>query len=51
MVTVAIAPGASTRTVPGFAVRFVAVGQQNKVLTDVTPADNRAEVTLVLPPA
>jgi hypothetical protein len=49
-VTVNIAPGDSSRTVPGFAVRFVAVGQQNKVLTDVTPADNRAEVTLVLPP-
>jgi hypothetical protein len=49
-VTVDIAPGGSSRTVPGFAVRFVAVGQQNKVLTDVTPADNRAEVTLVLPP-
>ncbi len=50
-VTVTIAPGSSTQTVPGFAVRFEAVDQQNTVLTDVTPADNKAVVTLVLPPA
>jgi hypothetical protein len=48
--TVNIAPGSSTQTIPGFAVRFVAMGQQNTVLTDVTPADNKAVVTLVLPP-
>jgi hypothetical protein len=47
--TVNIAPGTSTQTIPGFAVRFVAVGQGNAVLTDVTPADNKAVVTLVLP--
>ena len=50
-VTVTIAPSATARTIPGFAVRFVAVGQQNTVLTDVTPADNKATTTLVLPAA
>jgi hypothetical protein len=50
-VTVAIVPGSSTQTITGFAVRFVAKDQQNAVLTDVTPADNKAVVTLVLPPA
>jgi hypothetical protein len=50
-VTVAVAPGSSTKTIPGFAVRFEAVDRQNTALTDVTPADNKAVVTLVLPPA
>jgi hypothetical protein len=50
-VTVGILPGSSTQTITGFAVRFVARDQQNTVLTDVTPADNKAVVTLVLPPA
>jgi hypothetical protein len=47
-VTANVAPGSGTQTIPGFAVRFVAVGQGNAVLTDVTPADNKAVVTLVL---
>ena len=48
-VTVNIAPGGRAQTIPGFAVRFEAYGQQNAVLTDVTPADNKATTTLVLP--
>ena len=49
--TVAIAPGPSTQTLRSFAVRFEAVDQHNTVLTDVTPGDNKAVVSLVLPPA
>jgi hypothetical protein len=46
-----IKPGASTLTVNGFSVRVDAVGQAGTVLPDATPADNKAVVSLRLPPA
>jgi hypothetical protein len=45
-----IAPGQATQVVDGFAVRVMAADSQGKP-ADVTPADNKATVRLVLPPA
>jgi hypothetical protein len=48
-VRVNTAPGATTRTIDGFAVRVMGRDQAGPV--DATPADNKVTVRLILPPA
>ena len=49
-IQVNIAPGGTTQTIDGFAVRVMAQDQSGNQ-TDATPADNKVTVRLVLPPA
>jgi hypothetical protein len=49
-IRVNLAPGQTTRTIDGFAVRVMAQDRSGNPV-DVTPADNKVVVRLVLPPA